>query len=521
MKFDLQGLLNRHKDLLEHYSSLKVGLAEYHKTPYDLAIASARTCYSSKGIVTPEQVSRDEKSRMLRDRIAASTLEAGHMTTRQHAHFVFTIEGVSRHLIWQFLHYHPYYNSEQVSQRYVPVGGENWFSLPSGVAPESGVAGFHQRAIDTYNRLIELLTPLVEEQYFSIFRARKAVAEKYKGDIRKKAMEVARYVIPLSTTAYMYHTINALTLYRYAHTIYQWGSDEVIALVLKMVQAVSEVDPLLVAEIPEPLPEKGLLFDPDRALKMNTDFDQRLDQSGRVSLLAGATENIEEILNHGYQGESGVDQSEQNRFVHDYYFNPESNRALSDTLYPVTLDPQNRPLSQFLFTFQKKLSHTADSQEQRHRTLEGSRPLLLNQISLKPDYITPSLVKLHPEALQLYDNYMEEQFGFIASFALENGFQGVPYLLPNAFPVRFYESGNYLNFFHKWKGRLCYTAQEEIFYSALDEVREVRDRFPWLESRIGPPCLLRTDIKPRCPEGDRYCGVKVWKLSLDQYKRVI
>jgi hypothetical protein len=38
-----------------------------------------------------------------------------------------------------------------------------------------------------------------------------------------------------------------------------------------------------------------------------------------------------------------------------------------------------------------------------------------------------------------------------------------------------------------------------------------------------PPCALRfkENIKPICPEGERFCGVKVWKMSFDEYKRLI
>ena len=65
--------------------------------PYNNAIATARTCYSSK-VVTPEDVDRDEKARALRDAIAKSTYEAGHHTTLQHATFQFVLERVSASL---------------------------------------------------------------------------------------------------------------------------------------------------------------------------------------------------------------------------------------------------------------------------------------------------------------------------------------------------------------------------------------------------------------------------------------
>src|SRR5229473_1390934 len=87
---------------------------------FDNAVATARTCYNSR-IITSGEVVKDERAIELRDRIAKETYGAGHHTTIQHATFQFTLENVSRQAIWSFLHSHPFYNSEQVSQRYVEV----------------------------------------------------------------------------------------------------------------------------------------------------------------------------------------------------------------------------------------------------------------------------------------------------------------------------------------------------------------------------------------------------------------
>src|SRR5712692_6995837 len=86
--------------------------------PFDNAVATARTCYSPRGIITAEQVAKNPEAR---DRLARSIFAAGHHTTLQHAHFQFSLENVSRQFLWSFLHSHPFYNSEQVSQRYVEV----------------------------------------------------------------------------------------------------------------------------------------------------------------------------------------------------------------------------------------------------------------------------------------------------------------------------------------------------------------------------------------------------------------
>src|SRR5262245_13753829 len=196
-----------------------VRLVNAFPRPYENAVATARTCYSSKGVIATEEVSgeaepAEEKRRKRveqRDRIAKSTYQAGHHTTLQHAHFQFALDGVSRQFLWSFLHSHPFYNSEQVSQRYVEVKAGT-YTVPALAGEALAVyEECAQRQMEEYRELIELLTPVVEREYFSIFPARNPrnapeKAAKWKGAIQKKAQEVARYVLPIATHAYLYHT---------------------------------------------------------------------------------------------------------------------------------------------------------------------------------------------------------------------------------------------------------------------------------------------------------------------------
>ena len=96
--------------------------------PYDGAIAAARTCYS------PRVIGAEEVTPGQRDSIGPLTFEAGHHTVYQHAHFEFGLENVSRQFVWSFLHSHPFYNSEQSSQRFVRLDQVAAF-VPDGLAP--------------------------------------------------------------------------------------------------------------------------------------------------------------------------------------------------------------------------------------------------------------------------------------------------------------------------------------------------------------------------------------------------
>ena len=76
---------------------------------------------------------------------------------------------------------------------------------------------------------------------------------------------------------------------------------------------------------------------------------------------------------------------------------------------------------------------------------------------------------------------------------------------------------------HKHAMRLCWNAQEEIWRATLDEALQVREANPLIGKYLLPPCALRemAGARPICPEGARYCGVKVWKLGLHEYERRI
>ena len=239
----------------------KVTLTNGFTEPYDNAVATARTCYNSR-IITAEDVRRDDRARALRDRIARETYLAGHHTTLQHATFQFALEHVSRQAVWSFLHAHPFYNSEQVSQRYVAVKAGNVI-IPA--LPEPALS-IYRAAVDDamacYLELGELLLPKIEETFYGIFPARRRTPERWAGALKKRAQEVARYVLPIGTFAHLYHSISGLTLHRYHRLAGQLDvPSEVRLLVQGMVDAVSATDPLFFANLEDPLPlEETLEF---------------------------------------------------------------------------------------------------------------------------------------------------------------------------------------------------------------------------------------------------------------------
>jgi thymidylate synthase ThyX len=196
----------------------------------------------------------------------------------------------------------------------------------------------------------------------------------------------------------------------------------------------------------------------------------------------------------------------------DRLLNPARNPYRLETLNIGLHAPMMRALQHASYTFAKKISHTADSQDQRHRMVPGSRPLLVLSDTHAPDAILPMLIAGNPHAREVYERALAD--AWLAKNELLG--RGVPpelalYLLPNAKAIRLVESGSLLHLMHKWTMRTCFNAQEEIYQASMEEVAQVRGVHPDLARYIGPPCHLRAGITtPICTEGSHFCGVKVW-----------
>ncbi|HBY98544.1 MAG TPA: hypothetical protein DEP84_32135 [Chloroflexi bacterium] len=712
----------------------QVTLVNCFARPFENAIATARTCYSANGIITPEQVATAPE---LRDRIAASTYEAGHHTTLQHAHAQFAITNVSRQFIWTFLHSHPFYNciageteipslhnnettswtikalyeaqhdpvrrryvkirrvpsvddggnlvpnqiervvftgmktvyrvttglghviratqdhrfmredgswarlhelepgdnilvnatprykggarrlelhpvdgdllhsdadnarllcslphkaarspdsttmpvtvdsiaaiehdgetdtydlvmagphhnfvangfvvhnSEQVSQRYVRVHPDAMAVPPL----EAEALAIYERTLtqqtETYQRLIELLTPAVESLYFEIFPSRAPRAPRpdappvphpmAKRWIPKKAQEVARYVLPVATFAYLYHTISILTLLRYYRICQQPDAPlETRSVVQAMIDQLLAFDPLFETILEQPLPLEATLEarfwagpgDTAHQAAFVREFDAALE--GRTSKLVSWKPDNEALLAQAVREVLGVPRTAlADEQAIALVLDPASNSYFGEALNVTSMSKLSRTMVHPQYTFRKKLSHTADSQDQRHRMTPGSRPLLYAYLGDEPDYITPALVRLSQPALRLYDETMTRTWEAIRRLrAFGTTPEYCAYLLPNAVAVRFTESADLLSLHHKLKMRLCYNAQEEIFAASKDEALQIQRVNPTIGRYLGAPCTLRraAGARPYCPEGDRFCGVPVWKLAIAEYERIL
>jgi thymidylate synthase ThyX len=501
-----------------HADPPSVVLRSASARPYDGAIAAARTCYS------PRVVGVDEVTPSQRESIGPLTFEAGHHTVYQHAHFEFGLENVSRQFVWSFLHSHPFYNSEQSSQRFVRLDRVA-VHVPRDLAPaaravfEEGVAS----AWNSYRSLSQIL----RQDTLAIMaglrhvgpRASDKRRRKMEREAEKKAIEVARYVIPVAAHTSMVHTLSGIVLHRLYRMMRSGDApDESVQVVEAMVDAVRRLDPAFFERVGEgPLPEAELAEGQWPIVRAAGDAEaRRLDREldGRVSLLVDWSGRAERTTAEAVRAVVGaspeaMDDAEALARALD----PGRNRYRLETLQLSVHSPLTRALHHASYTFLKKLSHTADSQDQRHRMVPGSRPLMTLTDTAAPDYVLPPLIKANAQAHEVYARQMER------AWAGKNRLldMGVPlpaalYLLPNAKALRFHESGSLLYLAHKWTMRTCFNAQEEIWRASMEELQQVRALHPALARYMGPPCVLRAGhVTPTCTEGEHFCGVPVWR----------
>ena len=506
-------------------SEPEVRLRNWFDRPYDDAISAARTCYS------PRVIGPDEITDRQRRTIGPLTFGGGHHTVYQHATFEFSLSGISRHFVWSFLHGFPFYNTEQQSQRYVrldevaahvppSLGGEDRKIFEESV----------ERGWRTYRELTERLVPvtrrILSERWRLPARKNGAAGRNADEEAERKAIETARYVIPIACHTAMVYTVSGIVLHRLRRMMR--ASDvprEATEVVSRMLAEVESVAPDFFTRVGDPPLRSDEVLENQLATPGLGDaaaleaFDKSLDgcRSRLVDWSARAPEVIADAVRRVLgRADLGDDAAL------DWVLDPAKNRYRVETLNVSSHAPLMRTLVHSHYTFRKKLSHTADSQDQRHRMVPGSRPLLSRTVPAQVDVVEPDLCRDDPACHDLFVEACEAAWDARARL-LERGVEPelALYLLPNAVAVRFEESGTLLDLLHKWTLRTCLNAQWEIWQTSMDEIEQVGAVHPKLARRVGPPCSVRNGVvRPRCTEGSHFCGVPVWR-SFPSVERVL
>lgn len=520
--------------------------------PFSVSIAAAWSCYGGKParvenvrkLIGPapeglsDEKAADREQRQKRAfRLYSDLFTAGHHTTLQHASFTFVLDNVSRLAIWSFFHSHPFFNSEQVSQRYREVTGDTMLVPDLPPREQEIYIAAIERSLQGYRRLVEILTPDFARDYARVFPARSkgtspAAVARFESAVQKRAQEVARYVLPLATPSHLYHTVNGLTLLRYHVLANQPDAPaEVRYIVDRMIAEVLTVDPFFLGAPGAPLDLRqlsagdsieGKVFAswqeavhgaPTEAFFL--EFDAAL--GGREqSRLAGFDPHAETTMANAIRtvlAQTASDVSDEDAIAR--VLDPRLNPYLGHPLFLGMSSKLMQTMNHVPFTFQKRISGAEDAQNQRHRGTLSSSPLLLAHQRRDPDVMIPWAIERNSDALREYHETVLALWN-AKNALLDAGIdpQWSLYLLPNSHRVRFYETGTLLNYYWKWIKRLCYDAQREIFSTAVEEVAQVREQFPIIGQYVdGPPCVMRSRAgsMPTCPEGERFCGVPVWR----------
>lgn len=523
-RVSLEDALPQHKDALARIGGLELAHADRIRLVQELQAqvpdATTREAVAAFADLARQRADTDAK-------IAHSIYEAGHHTPFQHPTFVFALEDVSRDVVESFFHNHVFYNSEQQSQRYVEMKRAEVVVPGSVRSDPQALATFEsavRKAWDAYHALRERLVAPNHRVMAAIGKVKGQSEKEVLKEAEKKAQEMARYVLPIAAATRLYHTVSGIVLLRYLRMCEASSAPaEARAIVEAMAAEVRKVDATFIdqaREEPRPRAEHA-------EWRLAGDAPLPALASGTRSALVHATEDAPRLVAAAIREVTGS--ALPDKELLSAVLDPGRNPVWNDTLNTWDHSPALRTLRHVHYTFRKRLSLTAYAQDQRHRMTPGSRPQLHRLLTPKPDVHVPEVIASDPESRRLFDGAVAELWQAIADLRS----RGVPdedvaYLLPNATHVTFHQSGDLLSFVHKWRLRLCFNAQKEIFDASLDELRQVQAVHPELTAWIGPPCSfvaaaqppeLQQSVEACCPEGPRWCGVKVW-LNFDAAKGV-
>ena len=245
-----------------------------------------------------------------------------------------------------------------------------------------------------YQRLIEPAAPASPSEFFRhLPRPRSGPRRSGRATLKKKAQEVARYVLPIGTFAHLYHTVSGLTLHRYHRLCRRrttcrprprWSSRRWSARSRR-------IDPLFFREVGGP-DSRSSPRSSARALREAGRAGGRRRGGAHVpwrEFDAGlAGKRLSALVDWSARRRGSVAQARARRpraaratllddeAALERVLSPRQNPYLAEALLLTHAVKLTRALVHAHYTFQKKLCHTADSQDQRHRMTPGRRPLL-------------------------------------------------------------------------------------------------------------------------------------------------
>jgi|WetSurMetagenome_2_1015567.scaffolds.fasta_scaffold29173_2 flavin-dependent thymidylate synthase len=484
-----------------------------------IAGQAGRMCYSNTSSTPLDYHTKSDKYREGTESIAKSTREAGHSSTREHVHYTFKIDGISRNAIY-YLHSHPHYVTDMQSQRYCNLAETNPI-VPEIADPESQKKADEavKNLVAGYNHLYGLLTPTTKSLILERFPSKNNPQweDKINEDAGKKAQEIARYLLPLGTPTNLDHTISELTLIRLYHLSQTLPvQPETRQIIEGMVNVITQVDPRFIEELNTPL-------EPDDVESV-VDFTSFTDEFD--SLIAGYPIKIDadnqkpsQKLARGVRETLGKNSQElPDAAALELLLNPQSNKMLIQNNGDIVIDRLGQCLNQVNVSALVSISHVANEQFHRHRAFNHTEQVQFLIPQNDRDIIVPTILEKNPAARDYYLE-VQKQHNQVLRELYDQGvhLDKLQYLLTNATRIRKSINAPFGSLLHFLKLRTCLTAQEEIYHLALSLTKQLIELDPALKKYLQnpSPCGMRkcAGVKPFCQEADRTCGVRIWDIS--------
>lgn len=197
---------------------MKVTLINHSENPDRVCAAAAQSCYSEKGASELFGTTSDDRAKKMIEKVVGM----GHLSVVEHAHFTFSVEGVSRSLTHQLVR-HRIASYSQQSQRYVSMDKAEYVTPPK-ISDDPEAKALYEKAMDT-------------------------AWDAYRELARKAPKEDARYVLPNACHTNITITMNARELWHLFRLRCcrraQW---EIRMMAWKMLAEAKKVAPVLFAD---------------------------------------------------------------------------------------------------------------------------------------------------------------------------------------------------------------------------------------------------------------------------------
>jgi len=435
-----------------------------NKKPLEMTSFAARTCYAS-------EIPKWGKLLDVKDILWKS----GHHTTLEHFFVSFLIDGIAVGDVTFGLHLaHPFYNTSQRSGRY----SAKMFWQPKWKEIERYISEYWPRVKKTQKKeilnYIQKGVTLFQENHSQISELAKKFLREERPFIPQKnlekntpkiAQEQLRMFIPIIFPTALVYTINLVTL----------AALQRVAWSPSMRVVVGEMIKLVLKKFPE--------------LKFAYQWEEEKNQNWSPRLIAGE----KEILKEPKLKLLKINKLTKIKSPKENEIGP------LDLLHFLPEMMENHFIE---IATEIEISLATMGQDQRHRTIRRSMPEFTGNFYLPPLLQEAGLEK---KAKEILDHWLSFKGKIPDTLWM--------ILAPYGAMVRYKKIGSLNAIIHEQSKRLCWRAQEEIYWLSCLLREKLKKKNQDLVKFLEPPCL-----NGKCPEGAGYCGRNL-KLVTNDFRR--